>query len=790
MALGDNLKILNEKAGKLPNYLDPYVTIQSLINNDKIFSLEDNPELKNIMLNFSSELIDLGKESLTGQLTSQTASILTEEEKIYDANADGSLSLREKRKKATDDFKQKLNDQYLSKYNLSVNQLENLQNEASRSAAIRDFITNNPVYTNQSQSISLISGIVKTRINSGKELFKLISADNRVYIKGTILDSTNNEPLKGIRVEYVGPEDEKIDGWNATTNRKGEFILEATKPKKDKVNPLLPPISSEIGFSIDQQFLEESLQQPFESIPLTSLSPVIIKGVFDISLPYDQEPNQPNSVTTATTGSNLTGSEEDTLPELENIIKPPLDGFQIYISDETGKQLSPLYYGNTNVAGTFNFSAEIFYAPESSLPYISVRKNNIIYSTLEISYPEVSSGSLNTDPKTSENYIEITLEEYNNPLSSPSNGQEESSEILTTNTLSNNQPEYYIKINSPKYILNIVQYPDNRIIPFKGDGTIKEDLGVIFVTPITPDPRLEQIDSLIPKSSEIATVTSQQKDYKWHQQEKIAKLIKELKGTVIPMVKGMILSYGYTQAESLISKGTSKIDDIKSEIFCPTTPEGKAAAKLTIKRKNQLIKQLNNSLTTIDAINKALGLSANTIEIFNASYQVLKNIPVPTSTGVPGVPGLPVNVINTIEDTKISIDKTIQELRTINLSIVAILNILRQTLAEAIRYLKLLDNIIQFCTPDEEIEQEQIAAELTLLTLEESETSPIVIDVNGFTLSTETEKTPNPLKRRRAIATNKQGVVMLKGEWSFSAIDQILIDELVFYIQQNNLKAD
>ena len=790
MALGDNLKILNEKAGILSNYLDPYVTIQSLINNDKIFSLEDNPELKNIMLNFSSELIDLGKESLTGQLTSQTASILTEEEKIYDANADGSLSLREKRKKATDDFKQKLNDQYLSKYNLSVNQLENLQNETSRSAAIRDFITNNPVYTNQSQSISLISGIVKTRINSGKELFKLISADNRVYIKGTILDSTNNEPLKGIRVEYIGPEDEKIDGWNATTNRKGEFILEATKPKKDKVNPLLPPISSEIGFSIDQQFLEESLQQPFESISPTSLSPVIIKGIFDISLPYDQEPNQPNSVTTATTGSNLTGPEEDTLPELENIIKPSLDGFQIYISDETGKQLSPLYYGNTNVAGTFNFNAEISYAPESSLPYISVRKNNIIYSTLEISYPEVSSGSLNTDPKTSENYIEITLEEYNNPLSPPSNGQEESSEILTTNTLSNNQPEYYVKINSPKYILNTVQYPDNRIIPFKGDGTIKEDLGVIFVTPITPDPRLEQIDGLIPKSSEIATVTSQQKDYKWHQQEKIAKLIKELKGTVIPMVKGMILSYGYTQAESLISKGTSKIDDVKSEIFCPTTPEGKAAAKLIIKRKNQLTKQLNNSLNTIDAINKALGLTASTIEVFNASYQVLKNIPVPTSTGVPGVPGLPVNVINNIEDTKISIDRTIQELRTINLSIVAILNILRQTLAEAIRYLKLLDNIIQFCTPDEEIEQEQIAAELTLLTLEESETNPIVIDVNGFTLSTETEKTPNPLKRRRAIATNKQGVVMLKGEWSFSAIDQILIDELVFYIQQNNLKAD
>ena len=45
------------------------------------------------------------------------------------------------------------------------------------------------------------------------------------------------------------------------------------------------------------------------------------------------------------------------------------------------------------------------------------------------------------------------------------------------------------------------------------------------------------------------------------------------------------------------------------------------------------------------------------------------------------------------------------------------------------------------------------------------------------------------LKRRYAVAKNNQGIVQLKGEPSFSASDQILIDELVFYIQQNDLKA-
>ena len=56
-----------------------------------------------------------------------------------------------------------------------------------------------------------------------------------------------------------------------------------------------------------------------------------------------------------------------------------------------------------------------------------------------------------------------------------------------------------------------------------------------------------------------------------------------------------------------------------------------------------------------------------------------------------------------------------------------------------------------------------------------------VIDVEGGT--------NNQLKRRQAIARNVGGVIMLRGEPSFSSNDQILIDELVFFINMNNLKA-
>ena len=86
-----------------------------------------------------------------------------------------------------------------------------------------------------------------------------------------------------------------------------------------------------------------------------------------------------------------------------------------------------------------------------------------------------------------------------------------------------------------------------------------------------------------------------------------------------------------------------------------------------------------------------------------------------------------------------------------------------------------------------QVNQFAIANQLTDLT---NQNPNPISSINGFTMAVEPENTPSPIKRRRAIAKNKQGIIMLTGEWSYSSIDQILIDELVFYIQQKDLKAD
>ena len=100
---------------------------------------------------------------------------------------------------------------------------------------------------------------------------------------------------------------------------------------------------------------------------------------------------------------------------------------------------------------------------------------------------------------------------------------------------------------------------------------------------------------------------------------------------------------------------------------------------------------------------------------------------------------------------------------------------------------------VQLPGDDEPITQEQLSVELLLIgTVSEAQGQPVLTEVNGFVMGVQTdEETPvGSLKRRYAVAKNKQGVVLLKGDPSLSSSDQILIDELAFYITSNDLKPD
>lgn len=316
--------------------------------------------------------------------------------------------------------------------------------------------------------------------------------------------------------------------------------------------------------------------------------------------------------------------------------------------------------------------------------------------------------------------------------------------------------------------INALGYQFVTQSPYKGDNTLKTDVGVIGLQPVVSSLAEDKIKSSQLSRDQIKEISKSKKDFSYYAEEKLSNQVNTLKNTLIPAVLTMAAGFGITQ----LGKYTpDQLPKILEQSFCPTQ------AELTslINRKNKLVKQLNNSLKIIDSTTKALGITEGILVALELALKIQVAIPYPLPPAVG-------------EIAKV-LDKKIAQLKSVNAGILSILIILRQVLIQALQLLNLLDALVQKCYPD--ADQERVALELTAITNQQStETSPVVTNVNGFEMGVVTEVTDNPLKRRRAIARNKQGVVMLQGEWSFSSIDQILIDELVFYIQQNNLKAD
>jgi len=324
----------------------------------------------------------------------------------------------------------------------------------------------------------------------------------------------------------------------------------------------------------------------------------------------------------------------------------------------------------------------------------------------------------------------------------------------------------------PKILISAPGYESKEITPYKGDGTAKTDLGIISLTPTNIALEQDKIKASQLTINQIKELSKGEKGADYYVQERLSNQINTLKSTLIPTVLTLIAGFGVTKASDLIAKSQDKVlDTINNKSSCPPQLE----LISIINKKNKLVKQLNNTLTVIDNTTKALGIAGGVIESLELALNLQLAITFPTPPAIN-------------EGIKV-LDKKISQLKLVNSGILSILIILRQVLTQVIRLLNLLDNLVQKCYP--EADQEQIAFELTALTIQQStQLSPVVTEVNGFKIDVETESTTNPLKRRRAIAINKQNITMLKGDWSFSSIDQILIDELVFYIQQNNLKAD
>ena len=328
-------------------------------------------------------------------------------------------------------------------------------------------------------------------------------------------------------------------------------------------------------------------------------------------------------------------------------------------------------------------------------------------------------------------------------------------------------------------------------VSINGDKTLKTNLSLTSLTNLTASAKEisqkfnNDIDSAQSTVSTLAMGIFDKIIYA--KKFSIGKLVDNIKTKLIPLSISLLLAFG-------ISKLTQS-----NRKTCPT-PD---ALNNVVRTRNRVVRQLNQLFQAI-TINTSLALA------FTALANVLRGVrlsmdalPAPQATGIfpaKDFGGLtfaqPYSFTAKLQHINDELEKLENSNKETSRATLVSLVFLIAGVTTVILLLKSIDQMTQECAEENgvtNLELEAINQELLDISEEEAEDgNPVLSNVNGFVFSVETDNQNlvGTLKRRFAVAKDSRGITLLKGEPSFSSSDQILIDELVFYIQQNDLKAN
>lgn len=318
------------------------------------------------------------------------------------------------------------------------------------------------------------------------------------------------------------------------------------------------------------------------------------------------------------------------------------------------------------------------------------------------------------------------------------------------------------------------------------DRTVKSDLSTIKITSIDVEVeraklQYQNASNMVLNKAKVLGLSVIEAAL-IQRRKSVLRITNIIKRTLFPVLLGLLIEFGIT---ALIQK---------KQKTCPTP----SRLKDVIARRNKVVRQLNNIYKGI-AVNTGIAAAALVLGAALKSGRIsIEGLPIPQAIGIPPAKdfgGLISAQTTAFQNKFTGIITLLKELEEQNKELnrellVALLFAVAGSIA-AIALLNAIDGLCQECTEDDNIQFEALSQELIDLTQEQEEEGvPIVANINGFELAVETETNGiSDLKRRFAVAKDSRGITLLKGEPSFSSVDQILIDELVFYIQQNDLKA-
>jgi hypothetical protein len=264
------------------------------------------------------------------------------------------------------------------------------------------------------------------------------------------------------------------------------------------------------------------------------------------------------------------------------------------------------------------------------------------------------------------------------------------------------------------------------------------------------------------------------------------KVAKNAAKTLAPIL-ALQLANKFASVLSQRAKLEELVDQVNVYIEQANTPETIAIAT---NLRNNAITLINSSIRKLDNLQKTISQISTYIAIFTAIVAVLSAIPIPTAVP-PGI-GIPVSLITRIVK---SLNRAALLIASISVVAVIAVSILENEIAklnDLIERLKQVNALLDTQSATNLNEQQLADLSNTFLP-----TGGDFDSYKGFKFAIKEEQTLGVQqaivvkgnKRRYAVAIDRDGVEVLKSDFSFTLDPNDLVDQLKLIIDQRNLQG-
>ena len=292
--------------------------------------------------------------------------------------------------------------------------------------------------------------------------------------------------------------------------------------------------------------------------------------------------------------------------------------------------------------------------------------------------------------------------------------------------------------------------------------------------------------------------------------QKIGQLLvnvaKNLASSFVPVALNLVKQLGVEQLQTEIDKLRAENpewneEELQAQVkktLCPT----KEQLDLIIIQRDGLVQKLNAAGTKLDGLSITINFGANFAEVLSTLVKILKgaSFSINQALKIPGASALPFYApaqsiatdLKTAADTITFAPDGTPNIPPLSISAAQVspaVALVQSTIVRCVDLLDSIDQLILLCDPNATLSPISNSIDNIYANESIAEISDNGNTYKGFVLEIETRPYTPRVNESRAVGKNQSGIVIVFTDWSFSSNTQVLIDELKFIIDRDNLKA-